>query len=108
MAANEATHSETKNGGAQGKAGGGKIAKDAKLAFFVADTAAKSGKSVRAVVRDATRAKALRPDPDRVAGMSLDKGAELDALAGMPRPERHAIIIPLPQRPAHCYWGFRS
>lgn len=40
-----------------------------------------SGRSRTAVARDATRAKALGPDLDRVAGTSLDKGAELDALA---------------------------
>jgi hypothetical protein len=62
-------HPETKHG-ATGRAG----KKDAKLASFADDTAAKSGKSVRAVVRDATRAKALGPDLDRVAGTSLDKG----------------------------------
>ena len=49
-------------------------------------------KSARSVVRDATRAKALGPDLDRIAGTSLDKDAELDALAAMPAPERQAII----------------
>jgi ParB family chromosome partitioning protein len=79
-AAYEAVHPETKTGGRPGKAGGGKVAKNAKFASFAADTAAKSGKSVRVVVRDATRAKALSPDLDRVSGTSLDKRAELDAL----------------------------
>jgi hypothetical protein len=49
--------------------------KDANLASFTADAAAKSGKSARAIARDATRAKALGADLDRI------KGAELDALA---------------------------
>lgn len=38
--------------------------------------------------RDATQAKALGPDLDRVAGSSLDKGAELDALAAIPAEAR--------------------
>jgi hypothetical protein len=64
-------HPETKTGGAPGKAGGGKVAKNANLASFAADTASKSGKSIRAVVRDAIRAKALGADLDRIAGTSL-------------------------------------
>lgn len=51
-------------------------------ASFTADTAAKTGKPERTIQRDATRAKALGPDLDRVAGTSLDKGIELDPLAG--------------------------
>jgi len=39
-----------------------------------------------------TRAKAPGPDLDRVAGTSLDKGAELDALAAMPADSRAPII----------------
>ncbi|MEH2482030.1 hypothetical protein V1282_005387 [Nitrobacteraceae bacterium AZCC 2146] len=73
-AAYEAVHPETKHGGAPGKAGGGK-AKGAKSASFAAETAAKSGKSIRSVQVDATRAKALGADLDRVAGTSLDRGA---------------------------------
>ncbi|MDH2341513.1 hypothetical protein [Bradyrhizobium sp. SSUT77] len=56
---------------------------------FVDDTAAKSGRSRTAVARDATRAKALGPDLDRVTGTSLDKGAELDALVAMPTTEAY-------------------
>jgi ParB family chromosome partitioning protein len=41
---------------------------------------------------DATRAKRLGPDLDRIAGTSPDKGAELDALAKMPAPQRMAVI----------------
>ena len=59
-------HPETIQGGAPGKAGGGK-AKVAKIASFAEDTAAKSGKSARSVRLDVTRAKALGPrsGPDR-------------------------------------------
>lgn len=59
---------------------------------FTAETAAKTGKSERAVQRDATRADRLGADLDRIAGTTLDKGAELDALAAMPAPARQAII----------------
>ena len=45
-------HPETKHGGAPGKAGGGKKAKDAKLASFVKDTAKKTGKAKRTIARD--------------------------------------------------------
>jgi ParB-like chromosome segregation protein Spo0J len=86
-AAYEAVHPEAKHGatGRRGK-------KDANLASFSRDTAIKTGKPERTVQRDATRAKALGSDLDRVAGTSLDKGAELDALAIMP-PETRAPII---------------
>ena len=39
----------TKHGGAQGKKGGGKVAKNAKSASFVSDTARKTGRSKRSV-----------------------------------------------------------
>ena len=48
-------HPETKHGGAPGKAGGGKKAKDAKLASFVKDTAKKTGKAKRTIARDVSR-----------------------------------------------------
>ncbi|MHC2276376.1 hypothetical protein ACVME8_002987 [Bradyrhizobium diazoefficiens] len=64
----------TKAGGRNRRQGGDDVAR------FTADTAAKTGKPERTVQRDATRAKALGADLDRVAGTSLDKGAELDAL----------------------------
>jgi hypothetical protein len=52
---------------------------------FVAEKVAKSGRSKTAVALDATRGKALGADLDRIAGTSLDKGSELDALAAMRR-----------------------
>lgn len=88
-AAYEATHPEAKQGGdrrSTRQVGG--LKKDS----FVKDTAAKTGKPKRSVERDVTRAKRLGPDLDRVTGTSLDKGAELDALAAMPAPDRQAII----------------
>ncbi len=88
----EAMHPETKHGAT------GKVALRApklgtlKTDRFTKDTAAKTGKSETAVKRDATRAKALGDDLDRVAGTSLDKGSELDALAKMSPEERAPLI----------------
>jgi hypothetical protein len=89
----EAVHPETKQGGTKG-AGRGKVAhKPANFApAFVKDTALKTGKSTRAIELDATRAKRLGSDLARIANTSLDKGAELDALAAMPAVERAPII----------------
>jgi ParB family transcriptional regulator, chromosome partitioning protein len=91
-AAYEATHPETKNG-ATGR-GRGKVRQvgGPNRESFAKDTAAKSGKSERSIERDATRGKALGGDLDRIARTSLDKGAELDALAAMPKPERRAGV----------------
>jgi hypothetical protein len=72
-----ARSSETKHGATRR---GGR--KDANVASFTKETAAKTGKSVRAVALDATRAKRLGSDLDRVAGMSLDKGSETVNVAG--------------------------
>ncbi len=47
---------------------------------------------LRSIERDITRSRKLGPDLDRVAGTSLDKGAELDALAAL-SPESRAPII---------------
>ena len=70
-------HPETKHGGVRRGSSGqlGQLKNDR----FTADTAAKTGKPERTIRRDATRAKALGADLDRVAGTSLDKGVELDA-----------------------------
>jgi hypothetical protein len=76
-------------GGAPGKAGGGK-AKGAKLASFATDTARKAGTSERAVQRDATRAKALGPDLDRIAGTSLDRRSR-EVTAAVARPWLQAV-----------------
>lgn len=64
-------------------------------ASFVAGTSGKTGKPER-TIRRVTRPKALGPDLDRVAGTSLDKGAELDALAAMPADAKRAAD------PARC------
>lgn len=87
----ERVHPETKTGAAPGKAGGGKVAKNANFAPFAKDTAAKTGRSRRSVEADATRARGIAQIAD-VIGTSLDKGAELDALRKLPPAEQAKLI----------------
>ena len=66
----------------------------AKLAdAFTTDTAKATGMSERAVQRDAQRGKAIGAGSlAKIAGTSLDKGAELDALAKLPEDKRAELI----------------
>jgi ParB-like chromosome segregation protein Spo0J len=67
----------------------------AKLAdvSFTADTAKKTGKSVRAIQRVVHRATQNgRTDLARIVGTSLDRGAEIDALSLVPPATRDALI----------------
>jgi ParB family chromosome partitioning protein len=85
-------HPETKHGGAPGKAGGGKKAKDAKLASFVKDTAKKTGKAKRTIARDVSRGEKIDPRAlADLAGTCLDNGTELDALAKLLPPEQRGL-----------------
>lgn len=59
---------------------------------FAASTAAVSGESKRSINQHLARADALGDDLERIAGTSLDKGVELDALKVMPEPERKELI----------------
>lgn len=59
---------------------------------FASDTAAASGESKAQVNRHLARAEALGDELDAVAGTSLDKGVELDALKSMPAEERSELI----------------
>lgn len=59
---------------------------------FTKSTADATGKDKRAIERAASRGENLGDDLDDIAGTSLDKGVELDALAKMPEPARKAII----------------
>jgi ParB-like chromosome segregation protein Spo0J len=94
----EAKHPETKGGVAGGKAGGNGRAATAKTATattpcFTADTAAKTGRSERAIRQSVRRAAALGlPVIDKVRGTSLDKPKELDALIKMPETDRSALV----------------
>ena len=59
---------------------------------FAAATAEASGMTKRSINQHLARAEALGDDLDKVAGTSLDKGVEMDALAAMP-PEQRAPLI---------------
>lgn len=59
---------------------------------FAAETATVTGESKSQINRHLARAEALGDDLDKVAGTSLDKGVELDALKAMP-PEQRAPLI---------------
>lgn len=59
---------------------------------FVSSTSDAIGKDKRTVERAAARGRALGDDLSSIAGTSLDKGAELDALAKMPLSERASVI----------------
>ncbi len=59
---------------------------------FAAETAASTGQSKQDINRHLARADALGDDLSAVAGTSLDKGVELDALKALPLEERQALI----------------
>jgi hypothetical protein len=59
---------------------------------FAAETAAISGQSKQDINRHLSRAEVLGDDLQAVAGTSLDKGVELDALKTLPAPERKQLI----------------
>ena len=59
---------------------------------FAAETAAISGMTKQAINRHLARADALGDDLVAVAGTSLDKGTELDALKALPVAERRSLI----------------
>lgn len=85
----ETLHPETKHGGDRASR---KICDLNASNRFTAETASVAGKSERAVQLDAARGEALGDDLEAIAGTSLDKGVELDALAKLPEPERKQII----------------
>jgi hypothetical protein len=58
---------------------------------FAADTASASGESKAQVNRHLARAEAIGEDLDEIAGTSLDKGVELDALKDLPQEERKEL-----------------
>lgn len=87
----EAMHPETAYGG--DRRGPSRQFGDLKsVDRFTADTAAKTGRSERAVQRDAQRGERLGADLQLVAGTCLDKGVELDALAKLSPDERRPLI----------------
>jgi len=59
---------------------------------FAAETAAIAKTSKSAVNQDISRAEKLGPDLSKIAGTSLDKGVEIDALIKLPEPKRASLI----------------
>jgi ParB/RepB/Spo0J family partition protein len=59
---------------------------------FTSKTAEATGRDERTVRRDAARGEALGEDLAEIAGTSLDKGVELDALAKLPEDERKSLV----------------
>jgi hypothetical protein len=57
---------------------------------YTADAARKTGKSERSIQREAARGAAI-PDVAALAGTSLDKGDELDALISLPADEQQKL-----------------
>ena len=87
----EIQHPETKHGGGEEGVRGKPSRQFGDLDRFTKEVAKATGKSERAIQRDATRAKAIPRLPELV-GTSLDKGVELDALARLD-PEKQEEII---------------
>jgi N6-adenosine-specific RNA methylase IME4 len=90
----ERLHPDTKAGAAQAKGmnaaqGRGRQNGD-HVGRYTADAAKKTGKSERSIQREAARGAAI-PDVAALAGTSLDKRAELDALARLPPDEQHKL-----------------
>ena len=86
----EALHPETKAGVAGGKARQGSASD---TLSFTESTARATGKSKRTVERAAARGKAIGVDNlDKIAKTSLDKLAELEALAAAPPTEQANLI----------------
>lgn len=59
---------------------------------FAADVAELTGSSKRDVNLKIARARELGPNIHKIAGTSLDKGVEMDALIKLPEPERKELI----------------
>lgn len=59
---------------------------------YAEQTAKKVGQSTRSVQLDLTRGDRLKDHISKIAGTSLDKGTELDALPKVPEPHRERLI----------------
>ncbi len=85
----EQLHPETKAGAAGGHAKHGSASDNLS---FAESTAAATGKDKRTVERAAARGEALGDDLNDIAGTSLDKGVELDALAKIWRIRQASVV----------------
>lgn len=88
----ERLHPETKHGGAPGKSGGGKKAKDATVASFAEDTFTKTGLSVRTIQDDVKIARLHADAKQAIRGTSLeDQKRVLLQITRIP-PEKQAAV----------------
>lgn len=98
----EALHPETAHGGDRRSS---RKVSDSTVTRFTADTAARTGRSERAVQQDARRGQMI-PDVilDEITGTSLDKGVILDRLANAAEPaiEMEAIRAECAAKPARA------
>ena len=88
----ETLHPEAKHVTERGGPGRGKTTDNLSAVSFTSDAAAKTGRDERTVRRDAARGEALGEALKDIAGTSLDKGVELDALAKLPADQRGDIV----------------
>lgn len=88
----EALHPETVPVTERGGPGRGKTADNLSVVSFATDAASKTGRDERTVRRDAARGEALGETLKDIAGTSLDKGVELDALAKLDPDQRAEVI----------------
>jgi len=89
----ERLHPEVKHGSPTVSRQIGDTRKRAQADRFTMDTAEKTGKSERHIQRADKRGREIGADSlNKIAGTSLDKGVELDALASMPAEQRGPLI----------------
>ena len=91
----ERLHPQTRKGSAGGRAKsaksqGAKYQVDTWHPAYIDDAAKKSGRSRASISREANRGKSI-PDVADLAGTSLDKGTELDALGRLPADVREQL-----------------
>ena len=91
----ERLHPQTRKGSAGGRAKsaksqGAKYQVDTWHPAYIDDAAKKSGRSRASISREANRGKSI-PDVADLAGTSLDKGTELDALGRLPSDVREQL-----------------
>lgn len=88
-----AKHPETKTGGAPGKAGGGKVAKNSNLESFVNTTSKASGRSKTRISEDVRRGEKVAEEVlDNIAGTSMDSGVNLDVLSKLDEAHQKEVV----------------
>lgn len=89
----ETLHPEAKHGGAPGKSGGGKKAKEDNVSSFADDTAVHTGRTPRSVRRDVAIAASIPEDIQEMIADSpiADSKAELRKLAKLPEDEQRKV-----------------